>query len=313
MNEVRNLVEAAVEAAKKHGVVAVLIGGGDGAPPMAPSAAASDDVIARYNAASARVQALEVEVAKRDEWLKTTTTERDSFGTRIREAEATISSLRAGAGAATPGGTTAPAGGTLDDQSIDILGIEGEDVVKKLKGKGWDTIGKLRAAHLAGKLASEAKLSKDVIISVAWAILGKVPPAALPTGAPAVVVSSATPTGGATDVPAGITDRAWKERLNAARKKEREKKTVEARVAQATAHLATITDPAARAPIVMQIASDTGTLDVLGGQMFCLLWAIGLCAPGVFKSVKDVSVDVALQTAGLLQLVETPPTPVATA
>jgi hypothetical protein len=303
---VRNLVEAVVEAAKNHGVIAVLVSG-EGSNGHAPPAAGADaDVVARYNAALGRVQALEGQIARDTDAVRAAQSERDLYAARIREHEATIAQLRANGSAATAtmGGTTAPQGGSLDDQSIDILGID-DDAAKKLKRREWTTIGKLRSALLEGKLASEAKFTKDAIIAVSWLLLGKTPPSTLPAGAPAAAPSAT----GAADVPTGFTDRPWKERLGAARKKERDRKVIEGKIAALTAQMNAVTDPAQKGALQQEVAAKMGTLDTVCGQMFCLLWACGLINPGTFGNVKELTVDAALTVGGLPHLVETPPQP----
>lgn len=310
----RELVEAAVQAAARAGVTAIIIDGhnGNGNGASAPVAAALPpgapaDAVARFNAATARVQELEGHLRNQSASLQAITGERDTYSARLREAEAKIRSAPAGATTGSP----VPTAPSLDGQPISILGLDEEEIAKKVLKKGYDTVGKLRVALLEGKLASEVKLSKDRIIATWEALAGKVPPATLLPGGGGVPVGTPPSATAAVGLPAGHVDRPWPERIAAARKKQGQRDVLMADVARLEAELATCTDQTRRAAIDAEVKGKNSTLDTIRGQVFCLLWSGGLysnpnTAP---KNPRDVNVDAALKDAGLVHLMETPPAP----
>jgi hypothetical protein len=180
---------------------------------------------------------------------------------------------------------------SLDDGKISVLAIEA-DLHKKLVKNGFDTIGKLRDGLLAGKLA-EMKIKKDDIISIGEKLL-RIPhgPSTAPHTPPAPpdVTIAATTVTGDSSVPAGHVDLTWTERLEACfrrrdelRKYERYIQDIEAKISAGGPDVDNLK---------VQLEKTSNMRDVLHGQQMALVFALGL-------NPKSRDIDAALESAGL--------------
>lgn len=296
------LAEAIVAAAKREGVVTVVVSPAPNTGP--PSGGGVDpNQYNELNAAYERVKAAHGAV----------TAERDGFSLQLREMEAkarhyeSLAAAQGGQPGAAPGAVPAQPAAIVayEGLPIDVLQLD-EKMLKSLsKTRGWDTLGKLRAALLEGKLKTEAKLTKDDIIGVAEKLLGKVPPSGVP--APTGAAAPTSNTGGAADVPIGQKDRSWMERLQAARRKEQKKRGIEAKMDQLRrgAFVGADGKPLAPQDAAKVLDTESKVLEVTNAQMTALLWSCGF----EFDPAKGFGgVDDALTKAGLVALVETAPT-----
>ena|GEM_PF-6584805 len=258
----KELIDAAVNAASRSGVQAavVLIGDGNGAVPegvdeelhnkleaMEQALAHEREQVAQLKAiASAAAQgaipqAPDPAVAANVGALQQQLAEARAEAKQTQEAleqtqEALKEALKAAQTSAAPqatGGAEQPA----DVQPFDSYGLEHlglDSKCEKLVRKHYETIGALREAFAAldteekaQEWAKMVRLKKDWVAAVGIALLRNYPSSS--SGQPAAAPAAGTG-GGAKDVPEGHQDQGWMERVNAARSKEARLTEVEATI-----------------------------------------------------------------------------------
>jgi hypothetical protein len=268
---VSSFIDELVAAAGRHGVPCVVVGGisknGNGH--------ASDDededdveVVAPFMAAPDAGGDAE-EVAKLRAQVQKLTAELQRPSAEARAAPARI-----------------PAGdyGSMEDQSVEVLGFEDDKLTKTLMRQGYETIGKLRAGCVA---LAESKLKKDWLIEIGMKLAGAGPSSSSPAPAGAAVSAS--------DAPLGHTDRPWLERLAAAQQKQHELDATRTKHAERQAQAAKLVKAGKPVPGGLDDELIKLDEDILTdtAKSVVLRWAMNLdCDP-------DISLDESLRRANL--------------
>ena len=276
-------IESLVEAVKRHNVPCVIIGGrgfdedDDLVPtrvpdlPVAQADPAGDQE--ELQQLRAQVQSLTQQLAAR--------------------AEAPAAEAPAGGGGQVPAGDY----GSEEDQDINGLGFEDEKLERKLRRLGWDTIGKLRAGLMEGKLA-ENKIKKDWLIEVGMKLAGAGPSRA--ATAPTGPINGAAP--GGAEVPGGHSDRPWEERLTLARQKQANLDGLRSELNSKQAELKKYTDKGADVPEALDdsVVELEDSIALVEGQLVAMRWCMNLDVDPM------VSLDEALERSNLGPWMATP-------
>lgn len=263
----QEMVDAAMAAAKREGMMGAVILFGPGAPKMGGTAdgdpqqelEAKDRQIidlknelagVREALAQAQAQAgaapaggvpeaqyAEMEARAEREAIRSSELEaraNDLFQ-KLEAAQAEVERLKAASG---PSSGTEPDPmptdvRSLDDVSIEYLGLDPK-VEKGVRKAGHTTVGSLRAAYMedAAKLKKDGGLTKDGMIDIGIHLAGKLP-SLTAARAQAQTAPAADMPAPAIEFPKGFTDRPWAARYNAALAKElkmREHEANEARL-----------------------------------------------------------------------------------
>jgi hypothetical protein len=322
---VKDVVEAAVQAAGRSGLRATVILLEGGKPVLGHAESSVGGSNGHVNGPDeGALNALKSQHDALARQRDSIASERDALNARVRELEASLAKAHADAAAqsaaagVTNAQTSAPADGkqpsamaAFEEAPIALLNLD-EKVLKVCEKQGWDTVGKLRAAMLDGKL-KEAKVADKAIVGVAERLLGRVERV---DGQPKNgATAPASAAGGDPSLPVGHVDKPWKDRLDAARRKDTNRKQGQASVAALEAELAQKFPTAPNPPtedynaLMKKLQSARSVLAVTNGQVIAMLFCLGLNHD--LKEVVDL--DGALKQAGLVHLMETQPAPAETA
>lgn len=197
------------------------------------------------------------------------------------------------------------------NEPLSVLGAEAK-VEKGLQKVGCKTIGDVRTKYLteAETLKKEGRLTKDDMISIGVLLAGKAPSMShAPSAAPAAAAAPAPAGGSPANIPPGLDeDRAWDERLKAARSKEVRLTATQAKLdelhAKAKAEHPDAVDPDGKVNLdklavvnlglAGELRNETNTFNVVRGQKIAMLWACNL-------PVNEETIDRALETKGVAQ------------
>jgi hypothetical protein len=227
----QELVKAAAEIASRYGTPIVVVGApanGNGAGMDATARAHAEATIKGLTDEVQMLRGKIVEAEKLIHQAGTTASgkgpdatpimaENAQLKAKIGELQGLISSLQAKTGATN--GTAAP--GAFVDCPLDVLGLEA-GVVKKIQKMTINSVGALHTAFLAGNVYAkttekpDGKFTKDEVLDIAKALMGKVPHA---HGGPQATASAA-PGAVQGGPPPGIVDITWEERIKRCRTKE---------------------------------------------------------------------------------------------
>jgi len=192
-------IEAVMQAAAQHNIACVLVGPQSASVPaqgFVPASTPEDD--------NEELLALRTQVQQ----LMTQLSDMSDVTAALQAQEHQVAVTGDNPGATAPQGADNDA---LDDASITTIGLCDAKLERKLVRLGYNTVGRLRAACVGGKLA-EAKIKNAWLIDVGMKLAG--------ASASASPSRSDGATGGAVDVPEGHEDRPWLERLAVARSKQ---------------------------------------------------------------------------------------------
>jgi len=184
--------------------------------------------------------------------------------------------------------------GSSEDQAVDTLGLEDEKLTRKVVRMGYDTVGKLRAAHGQGAEGpfwadGKAMLKKDWLIDIGIKLANAGP--APSTGQVPVVAATAP----AAAVPGGHVDRPWEERLGLAKQKQESidglREDLTAKNAEVAAHTKKGEDiPDELDEEVLKLEDDIALVEA---QLVAMRWCLGL------NPDKAINLDEALEQANL--------------
>lgn len=315
----RELIEAAVQSAARSGIQAAVVmvdgSAAGGVTFRSPAAAAQGGSIDAQQQIAALQEHLSAAAQARDSALR----QNEQLSQQFREAQARIAQLESQGGGQAP----APDQPTeiVDHESLGIATLNlPEKVVKVCSKNEIQTIGQLRAFY---PQLGEYKINQKDRITTAEALMGRI---SMQTSAAQAAPASSAPSG---DTPAGHTDRPWTKRLEVARFKENKGAQLIAGLKRESDAIREIvpsfpeegeadfwdkalvavfsSEGEDREKAINLLAKYIGgkvVQEITSAQVAAMIYALGLDP----KTSREI--DQALESAGLIQFVETVPEPV---